>query len=79
MPRKPTAPLMSLPSRPTADRATCGICGKQAGVDAETSLLADHVAHPSVRPRGVFALCDGSGQGPAGPVIHAAEITRKLT
>jgi hypothetical protein len=79
MTRKPTAPPMSLPSRPTADRATCGVCGKQAGVDAGTSSLARHVAHPSVRPKGVWIACEGSGQAPAGPIVHAAEVTRRLT
>lgn len=61
------------------DRAECPVCHVLAGVDAETSLLGPHIAHPSVRPKGVYQTCDGTGQAPAGPVIHAAEHNRKLT
>jgi hypothetical protein len=80
MTRKTTAPPMSLPSlsRPTADRAECPVCHKQTGL-TDVGKLAEHVAHPSVRPRGVYALCAGAGQLPAGPVIHSAEMTRRLT
>lgn len=56
------------------DRALCGTCGKQARVDPSTSLLAPHIAHPSVRPKGVFMNCKGSGQSPAGQIVHSAEI-----
>ena len=60
------------------DRAACPVCEKQAGVNPETSLLGPHIAHPSVRPKGVYQACDGTGQAPAGPVIHAAEHNRRL-
>lgn len=73
--KKKPAPAMTRPlaKHVLSDRAECGICHKQVSVSAETSLLTDHVAHPSVRPKGAFALCDGSGQQPAGPVVHSAE------
>lgn len=78
-------PKKSAPSQPSpkgmptaADRAECPVCLKQVSVSPEKSLLADHVAHPSVRPRGEFKLCDGSGQSPAGPIVHAADMTRRL-
>jgi hypothetical protein len=56
------------------DRALCGVCHKQVFVDSGTSLLAGHIAHASVRPRGEYKLCDGSGKTPAGPIIHGAEV-----
>jgi hypothetical protein len=56
------------------DRAECGTCHVLTGVDSSTSLLGDHIAHPSVRPKGEYVLCEGSGKKPVGPVIHSADI-----
>lgn len=74
-PRKQARPSVTRPlaTPKLSDRAECPVCRKQVGVHPETSLLADHIAHPSVRPRGQYQLCVGSGQEPAGPVVHAAE------
>jgi hypothetical protein len=58
--------------------AECPVCRKQVGVGAETELLGPHVAHPSVRAKGEFKLRDGSGQAPAGAIIHGADMTRRL-
>jgi hypothetical protein len=72
---RPSASLVKPTGKPLAvDRAQCGTCHKQVGIHAETSLLVDHVAHPSVRPKGKYVLCEGSGQAPDGPIIHSAEI-----
>jgi hypothetical protein len=64
-------PALSKDAMP--DRALCGSCHKQVGV--RSGLLADHIAHPSVRARGQFLLCDGSGQEPAGPIVHSADTS----
>jgi hypothetical protein len=60
------------------NRAACPVCEKQVGVNPETSLLANHIAAPNVRPKGKFVLCTGSGQTPASRVIHNADTTRRL-
>lgn len=58
------------------DHSECQECHKQVGITPETSLLADHVAASSVRPPGVFQLCKGSGQLPAGRIVHDADTSR---
>ena len=80
MPRKANVTLPKPIGKPVLmDCAECGVCHKLIGVRPETSLLADHAAHPSVRPRGVFALCEGSGQAPSGPVGRWARQTGDAT
>lgn len=76
---KPPQPLPSPRAKGVpVDRGPCPVCEKQAPVDSATGLLASHVAHPSVRPRGKFVLCAGSGQTPAGPIVHAADTNQRL-
>ena len=78
---KKSQPTMARPSKSPVltDRAECRVCLKQVDVNGETSLLVDHIAHPSVRPRGVYQLCDGSGKKPAGRVIHGADMTTRTS
>jgi hypothetical protein len=74
VPKQPSGLVNPIGQPVLKDRALCGVCQKQVPVHADAELLANHIAHPSVRPRGKFKLCDGSGKEPAGRVIHDASM-----
>jgi hypothetical protein len=57
-----------------ANRATCHVCRGLVGVDAD-EVLVKHPAHPSIRPKGVYIACEGTGGNPTGRVIHGARLS----
>lgn len=77
-PKNPKAGVVRATRTPVLlDRAECHVCRVLVRVDQD-QVFVNHIADVSVRERGEYKLCAGTGESPTGPIIHGAEMVRRL-